>query len=64
VDDLQIGDQVYWIQARKWNLKDSVGTVLELMKGRPDAVPTYQVKFPFGRLTLERHQLQCVAKAH
>jgi hypothetical protein len=59
MNEYKVGDQVRWIRAAQWRLKDPIGIVEEPIAARGrDTSQMYRVKFQFGSLLLYGNQLE------
>ena len=61
MDDFKIGEEVCWLRAKQWNLKNNVGTILRVYRIGRDQQIMYSVGFPFGTLQMHAEQLQAAA---
>ena len=59
MSNFKIGDKVSWNRAVEWKLRDTTGTVRQVLN--EDGQALYEVEFRFGRLHLHAGQISYLA---
>ena len=61
MSNFKIGDKVCWNRAVEWKLRDTTGTVRQVLNEEADGRALYEVEFRFGRLHLHAGQISYLA---
>jgi hypothetical protein len=54
----KVGDTVRWMRAVEWKLKNTVGTIKQIILPSRDELVEYDVTFAFGTIRLREKQIQ------